>query len=187
MKESTSELVDLGLSVKWRSCNIGASSPEEYGGLYQWAGLDDVTDMSICIDWEKYDTKSYGTKDNKTTLLPEDDVAHIKLGGKWRMPTLAEWEELINTDNCTWNWGKLNGVNGYMVTSNKNGNSIFLPARGYRSRDQIGGIGGCGYYWSSSLLEDDPDYAYHFYFFSFDVDTSSNFRDLGLSVRPVSE
>ena len=79
----------------------------------------------------KYNTKSiWGKVDNKTVLDPKDDVAHVKLGGSWRMPTDAEWMELKN--NCTWTWTTQNGINGYKVTSNKNGASIFLPAAGYR-------------------------------------------------------
>ena len=103
-------LVDLGLSVKWASCNLGASKPSEYGGYYQWAGTEDVSDLSICLDWNncpyhtgseqrlgwtKYNTKwSYGTVDNKTVLESMDDAASVALGEKWRMPTIEEWEEL---------------------------------------------------------------------------------------------
>lgn len=202
--------VDLGLSVKWASCNLGATKPEEYGGYYQWAGLEDVTNTSIYLDcnncpyhtgssyetgWKKYVSSIYpsywsgsGNPDNKTVLDPSDDVAHVKLGGKWRMPTDAEWTELIN--NCTWTWTTQNGVKGYKVTSKKSGytsKSIFLPAAGYRRYDYPSSVGSYGRYWSSSLISIYPSSACGLYFDSGQVDASSAFRYLGKPVRPVSE
>lgn len=204
------EMVDLGLSVKWASCNLGATKPEQYGRYYQWAGLQDVTSTSIDLGWSNcpYHTgsssstgwtkyipsakSSYwsgsGSPDNKTVLNPEDDVAHVKLGGKWRMPTDAEWTEL--RDNCTWTWTTLNGVNGYSVTSKKAGytsKSIFLPAAGYRSGTNLSGAGSRGYFWSSSLSTGSPSGAYCVYFYPANVVRSSNGRCYGQSVRPVSE
>ena len=128
--------VDLGLSVKWASCNVGASSPEECGGYYSWGEIEEKSDYSKNTykwvnngDWNnfvKYCTdSSYGTVDNKTILELEDDVAHVKWGGTWRMPTFAEFQEL--QDNCIWEWTSINGTNGYKVIAN-NGNFIFLPA-----------------------------------------------------------
>ena len=150
------DMVDLGLSVKWATCNLGASKPEEYGGYYQWAGLKDFTSASISLDWNncpyhtgsslyygwtRYvpsDKSSYwsgnGSPDNRTILEPEDDVAHVTLGDNWRMPTKEEWKELIN--NCTWSWTNDyngTGVAGNIGTSNIPGytnKSIFLPAAG---------------------------------------------------------
>ncbi len=186
--------VDLGLSVKWAECNLGATKPEEYGGYYQWAGTEDVSDTSIYLDWDNcpYHTGSsnssgwtkYNTDDNKTTLEASDDAATVNLGGKWRMPTDAEWTELRNS--CSWNWTTLNGVSGYMVTSKKNGNSIFFPAAGYRDFDSLRTVGSYGCYWSSSLYTDFPIDAY---FVEFDSDDVSRgvYRYYGFSVRPVSE
>ena len=202
-KEFVFAAVDLGLSVKWAECNLGATKPEEYGRYYQWAGTREVS--SIYLDWDncpyhtgssyssgwtKYNTKSsYGTVDNKTTLEASDDVAAVNLGGTWRMPTDAEWTELI--DNCTWTWTTLNGVKGYKVRSKKTGytdNWIFLPAAGYRGDDRaLNSVGSNGYYWSSSLYTDNPSHAYVVYFYSVDVDRSNRRRYLGQSVRPVSE
>ena len=198
------DYVDLGLSVKWAKCNLGASKPEEYGGYYQWAGTRDVSDRSIYLYWEncpyhtgsnhesgwtKYNTKpSYGTIDNKTTLEASDDAATVNLGRKWRMPTDAEWKELI--DNCTWTWTTLNGVNGYIVQSKKAGytdNWIFLPAAGYRYRDGLDNVGSYGFYWSSSLYAGYPYCAYLVNFYSGDVYRNRSSRYYGLSVRPVSE
>lgn len=204
-KESPA-LVDLGLSVKWSAWNLGASKPEEYGGYYQWAGTTDVTDKSIYLDWSncpyhtgsssitgwtKYNYKSsYGIVDNKTVLDPEDDVAHVKLGGKWRMPTEAEWDELRNTNNCSWTWTSINGINGYKVQSKKAGFTdkwIFLPATGSRGSGYLFDFGSDGSYWSSSLDADDPDFARSLDFFSGGVETYYGYRKLGGSVRPVSK
>jgi hypothetical protein len=132
------EYVDLGLSVKWATCNVGATKPEEYGDYFAWG----ETTPKDAYDWSTYkwcnggpstQTKyctnsSYGTVDNKTTLDLSDDAACANWGGSWRMPTRAEQDELRN--NCTWTWTTQNGVNGYKVTGT-NGNSIFLPAAGY--------------------------------------------------------
>ncbi|MCQ2155649.1 MAG: hypothetical protein MJY57_00400 [Bacteroidales bacterium] len=207
------EIVDLGLSVKWRTCNLGATKPEEYGGHYQWAGTKDVTDKNIYLDcsncpyhtgsseyygWTKYipsGQSSYwsgtGSPDNKTTLDLEDDVAHVTLGGDWRMPTYDEWTELRN--NCTWEWTNDyngTGIKGQIVTSNKSGytdKSIFLPVAGFRDDDDLYGSYGYGYYWSSSLPTDYPYYAYYVRFYSVGVDTNYSCRYYGLSVRPVQE
>ena len=113
-----------------------------------------------------------------------DDVASVKLGGKWRMPTDAEWTELMT--KCTWTWTTLNGVNGRLVTST-NGNSIFLPAAGYRCGTRLDYAGSHGSYWSSSLTTDDPDYAWLVSFDSDYVIRRDFDRYFGLSVRPVTE
>lgn len=189
------EYVDLGLSVKWATCNVGATSPEDYGGYYAWGETEEKDDYSwSTYKWckgssdtmTKYCTNSsYGTVDNKTTLEPQDDVAHVKWGGSWRMPTEAEQDELHN--NCTWTWTTQNGVKGYKVTSKKNGNSIFLPAAGYRYGTNFYNCGGNGYYWSSSLFEGCSDLALGLYFNSSSCDWYGFNRYYGRSVRPVSE
>ena len=172
------DAVDLGLSVNWGSCNIGANWPEEAGGHYQWAGLTDVTSTSIYLDWDncpyhtgtsnitgwtKYILSAHashwsgeGAPDNKTVLDPEDDIAHVTLGDDWRMPTKEEWAELLDPDNCSWVKTRYNGVNGYLVTSKKAGytdKSIFLPAVGNRDHDIFTRQETGGFYWSSSLYE----------------------------------
>ena len=198
--------VDLGLSVYWASCNLGASKPTEYGGYYQWAGTKDVSDKGIYLDWSncpyhtgsdrypgwtKYNTKSsYGTVDNKKVLKSMDDAASVALGGKWRMPTDAEWTELRNTSNCSWTWTTINGVNGYKVQSKKPGytdNWIFLPAAGYRADMYRYDAGSYGRYWSSSLTTGVPSHALHVLFGSDYVYRSDDCRFHGQSVRPVSE
>ena len=203
---SEMEYVDLGLSVKWATCNLGASKPTEYGGYYQWAGTKDVSDTEINLGWDncpyhtgndgssgwtKYNTKSsYGTVDNKTVLEAMDDAASVALGGKWRMPTYQEWKELFNTDNCSWTWTTIDGINGFKVQSKKSGytdNWIFLPAAGYRNNDGFKYLGSSVGYWSSSLKSGHPGYAGCMGFYSNSVGSGYNYRCFGLSVRPVLE
>ena len=197
------EYVDLGLSVKWATCNVGASKPEEYGGYYAWGEIEEKDNY----DWStykwckgsdgtltKYCTNSYhGTVDNKTDLDPEDDVAHVKWGGTWRMPTLEEQKEL--SEKCTWTWTTQNGVKGYKVTG-PNGNSIFLPAAGYRDETEVYNRGSCGDYWASSIRYMDNYSAGYlgladgYNAWSIEYRTAgwvSTYRNLGHSVRPVCD
>lgn len=188
------EAVDLGLSVKWATCNVGATKAEEYGNYYAWG----ETTTNDYYDWStykyckgsfytqtKYCTDSkYGTVDNKTTLEKSDDVAYTTLGDNWRMPTEAEWAEL--KEKCTWTWTKKNGVKGYKVKAS-NGNSIFLPAAGYRYESALDDAGSNGNYWSSSLSEYYPSYAWNVCFDSSGVDRNLDYRYFGQSVRPVQD
>ena len=198
--------VELGLSVLWASCNLGASKPTEFGGYYQWAGTTDVSDKGLSLNWDncpyhtgsdyksgwkKYNTKSsYGTVDNKTVLDSMDDAASVALGSKWRIPTEEEWSELFNTDNCSWTWTTIDGVDGYKVQSKKPGytnNWIFLPAAGYRNGYYLRDVGSDGRYWLSSLMTGGPYLAYNMYFDSTRSTGDISDRFLGFSVRPVSE
>ena len=189
---TTGEAIDLGLSVKWASCNVGATAPEEYGGYYAWGETEEKSDYS----WKNYKylnnakgviskycshDDGIGVIDNKTTLEPADDVASVKWGGKWRMPTLDEIKEL--KDNCTWEWTTLDGVNGYRVTG-PNSNSIFLPAAGYRYGTEIMFLG-LGHYWSSSLGRDSSQCGYVLGFNSDKYDRYIGKRYIGNPVRPV--
>lgn len=162
-EKTTHDYVDLGLSVKWATCNVGADKPEDNGNLYAW-GETEVKEQytvrtskwgSMPFSLKKYNINSeQGTVDNKTTLDLEDDVAHVTWGGNWRMPTREEMDELH--DNCTWEWTTLNGVNGYRVTSKKQGytdRSIFFPAAGYKANGFYE-YGRNGNYWSRSLMTD---------------------------------
>ena len=193
--ENGHEWVDLGLSVKWATCNVGASSPEDYGDYFAWGETEpkevyDGSTYKYCngsyASLTKYNTSSsYGTiVDNKTQLELTDDAARANWGGSWRMPTYAEMTKLRS--NCTWTWTSQNGVNGYRVTSKSNGNSIFLPAAGYRARSSLKYAGSYGYYWSSSLDTDRPDNAWDVDFDSYTVYSYySRDRGNGHSVRPV--
>ncbi len=180
--------VDLGLSVKWANMNVGAESPEGNGDYFAWG----ETVTKATYDWSTYfDTNDGGStftkynKGGKTVLDPEDDAAHVNWGGSWRMPTKAEWQELI--DNCTWTWTTQNGINGYKVTSNKAGYTdkfIFLPAAGDRYVSDLLNVGSYGNYWSSSL-EFNSNRAWYLRFNSGYRDLGSCARFLGQSVRPV--
>ena len=201
--ENGYEWVDLGLSVKWATCNVGANKPEEYGDYFAWGETEPKTKYS----WETYkwcngsgDTQTkyctdcyfgnFGTVDNKTQLELNDDAARANWGGSWRMPTDAELTELL--EQCTWTPTSQNGVYGYKVTSKKSGytnKSIFLPGAGYREGSLLydaGVSGGYGCYWSSSLRTDHPYYARYAYFRGH-VGRSYNNRSHGFSVRPVCQ
>ena len=186
------EYVDLGLSVKWATCNVGANSPEEYGGYYAWG----ETEEKDYYDWSTYKwcegkfntqtkyctNEKYGTFDNKETLSATDDVVCVKWGGSWRMPTQAEQDELC--ERCKWTWTTQNGVNGYKVVG-PNGNSIFLPAAGVRDEAGLYTAGSDGYYWSSTLYESEQSHAYYINFDSRDLLRLVYGRSHGISVRPV--
>ncbi|MBQ8257004.1 MAG: hypothetical protein IJY98_03690 [Bacteroidaceae bacterium] len=188
-----SRAIDLGLSVKWASCNVGATAPQEYGGYYAWGETEEKSyyfwdSYKYCNgtsnSMTKYCTNSgYGIVDNKITLEASDDVATVKWGGNWRMPTRAEQDELRN--NCTWEWTTLNGVNGYRVTG-PNGNSIFLPAASFREGAAVGIRGYVGYYWSSSSDSSGCSFnAEYLLFGSSYYDWAGAYRIFGLTVRPV--
>ena len=198
-KREDSRAIDLGLSVKWASCNVGATRPEQYGDYFAWGEVEPKTTYS----WSTYkycngsysnmtkycNNSNYGNNgftDNKTVLNPEDDVATAHWGGAWRMPTIAEQVEL--EDNCAWTWTIQKGVNGYKVVG-PNGNSIFLPAAGIMDEGTLGSAGSragsYGYYWSSSLSGDTPRDAYDVYFESGYVGYGDVYRYCGFTVRPV--
>ena len=176
--------VDLGLSVKWATCNVGASEPEYYGDYFAWG----ETRPKGYYDWSNYkwcngtydNLTKYCTIDNKTVLEAADDAARANWGGSWRMPTIEEWSELQH--NCTWTWTGLNGISGYKVTAD-NGNSIFLPASGYFIGESVSIGYGVAHYWSNSLDEQIDAYAMSFDGWSIYVGDMN--RKAGLAVRPV--
>ena len=211
-KESTIPVgaVDLGIvmtrtdgttyKLYWAKSNLSdkglCANPEDYGDYYAWGETEPKENYSwstykfgtSSTSLTKYNTNSAnGTVDNKIVLDPEDDVAHVKLGGKWRMPTDAEWTELRT--KCTWTWTtNYNGtsVKGRIVTAT-NGNSIFLPAAGDRHDTGLSNVGSVGGYCSSSLSTDYPYNAWSVYFESGRVLRYDDYRYYGISVRPVSE
>ncbi len=195
------EYVDLGLSVKWATCNIGATKPEEYGDYFAWGEVEprQYYDWSTYIycngsdnSMTKYCTKSDvgngGFVDNKKVLDLEDDVATTNWGEAWRMPTKEEQEELLN--KCTWTWITFNGVKGYAVVGS-NLNAIFLPAAGCKDANHYFGSDAFGFYWSSSLCKDFPNNAYYMGIYSENFHEFDNlyeyyfYRYFGLSVRAV--
>lgn len=192
--DSSPKAIDLGLSVKWANCNVGATSPEDYGGYYAWGETEEKSNYDwFYYKWvyygnfTKYCTESdCGAVDNKTVLEPKDDVAHVKWGGSWRMPTNEEQQELI--DKCSWSWTEINGVNCYKVTG-PNGNSILLPAAGSCVYgDGATDIAREGLYWSASLYDDGTCCSASALLFYSGRRVSDYYeRSCGFSVRPVSE
>ena len=196
--ENNHEWVDLGLpsGTKWATCNVGASSPTEYGDYFAWG----ETEIKTKYKWSNYkfyqsgssysnvkftkynDSKSRGVVDNKNILELNDDAAHVKWGGNWRMPTGDEWEELGK--ECTWTWSTMDNIQGYEVKSNINGRSIFLPASGWQ-KNATPETGTDGFYWSSTNYSF-PVYGGCLRFTSTDVWDASLDRLFGCSVRPVT-
>ena len=205
------ELVDLGLSVKWASCNLGAELPEEFGNYYAWGATAPYDEYS----WNTYrfgqsgKLAKYNADDDRRYLDWNDDVVHVEFGGNWRMPTIEEWQEL--KDKCTWTETVRNGIKGYEISGN--GNSIFLPIAGLHDGLQTKD-GMRARYWSSSREDNkyshkarslnDGYYAFHdsrnwygddrclgmpvrgVYDDSANHLTNGNLIDLGLSVRWAS-
>ena len=191
--ENGHEYVDLGLTsgTKWATMNVGAKTPQDYGNYYAWGETttkstyrESTYKFGSIAELTKYcndsDRGKDGYTDSKTTLDLEDDAAYVNWGGKWRMPTEAQCEEL--SDECYWVWTSSynnSNVAGYIVykakTSSDKGKyvrrggtpsssyslsdaHIFLPEAGYRNEDGLNAVS-CGC-WSSSLYTDYPDYAY---------------------------
>ncbi|MBR5533029.1 MAG: hypothetical protein IKU59_06980 [Bacteroidales bacterium] len=165
------EYVDLGLSVKWATCYVGADTPEESGDYFAWG----ETEPKDIYNWAtykwcngtsdvmtKYCTSStYGEVDNNRSLEFSDDAARVNWGGSWRIPTELEQQELTN--NCSWIWTTQKGVSGYKVISNINHNSIFLAATGMRDGSSLGWTDSYGTYWLNSLHNNNT-YANYFSF-----------------------
>ena len=193
--------VDLGLpsGTLWATMNVGASSPEDYGSYYAWGETEPYDENGkTTFDWStykwcngsstltKYCNESIsGTVDNKTELDLEDDAAYVNWGSSWRMPSKAQFDELINSSYTTTEWTSVNGVNGRLITSKTNGNSIFLPAAGFRDDASLDKAGSYGTFWSRTLRTDYPGYAWYQFFNSGSVYADSFFRYRGRSVRPV--
>ena len=182
--------VDLGLSVKWATKNVGASSPSDYGDYFAWGETETKSsyDWDNCFDCLDSTGDSWGTYKilGKTSISPTSghDTARENWGGTWRMPTNAEFEELCN--KCTWTWTSQGGHKGCKVTG-PNGNSIFLPAAGWRSGTDRLFVGVDGYYWSSTLGSSYSRCARDLFFGSSRHYTDYDNRRYGRSVRPVTD
>ena len=197
--ENGHEYVNLGLSVKWATCNVGAERPEDYGDYFAWGEVE----PKDTYNWSTYkycngtydsmtkycNKRSYGKDgfiDNKTLLVLSDDAATVNWGGAWRMPTEVEFKELV--DNCVWSWTNEKGVYGYRVRSLISGYSdcsIFLPAAGFMDGETLYGVKLCGLYWSNSFFVDRPNNISFMGFSSDNVGCNGNYRYYGKSVRPV--
>ncbi len=184
------EYVDLGLpsGLKWAAYNVGATKPEEYGGYVAWGETYTKNrysaNGSVTYGLPYSGLKNHGIIGSDGNLTAVFDVARAYWGGDWRMPTTEEQRELLN--NCTWQWTTLNGVNGYKVTG-PNGNSVFLPAAGYRNDTSLGNEGSYGYYWSSTPDEDESSYACYLAFTRSVYVLACITRYNGLTVRAVLE
>ena len=179
--------VDLGLSVKWATCNVGANSPEEYGDYFAWGETTTKSEYTKenCPTYglSYSELQSQGYIDSNGNLTSQYDAATANWGGNWRMPTKAEIQELL--DNCTWTWTKQNGVEGCNVEG-PNGNSIFLPAAGCRNGSSHYGASQGGY-WSSTPYEGNGYYARDLFFYIDDYHVGSGYRYDGWSVRSILE
>lgn len=194
---NTKEWVDLGLpsGTLWATCNVGANSPEEFGDYFAWG----ETFSKDYYDWSTYkwcigglgtitkycydDNSGYNVFiDFKAELDPEDDVAYVHWGPSWRMPSYEQQKELA--EHCTWIWTTQNGVNGCLVIG-PNGNSIFLPATGYRWKESLDGAGSFGTYWSRMLYKDYSILSLSLGFDSNGAVCGKSDRSIGIPVRAV--
>jgi uncharacterized protein (TIGR02145 family) len=175
-------MVDLGLSVYWADCNVGATKAEDYGGLYGWADATGLKTSTNLIDYPSSKPPS------NISGNVNYDIARAKWGGNWRLPTSTEFNELYN--NTTHTWTTLNGVSGCRFTSTKTGytdKSIFLPAAGRRSGTSYITQGSYGYYWTGTYYGIN-NYAYMYTFYNGNnIYLSDDYRYMGESVRPVSD
>ncbi len=174
------EYVDLGLSVKWATCNVGASRPEDYGDYFAWGETKPKS------EYTEKNSATYG--ELSIGNIAGDcryDAARANWGDSWRLPTKEEIEELLA--NCDHEWTRQNGVKGSLFTSKKNGKRIFLPAVGYRYGSSLSRAGEYGNFWSASPYGSGSYYAYNLYFYSGNADWSWDGRYIGFSVRPVTE
>lgn len=192
--DSGSCWIDLRLpsGTLWAECNIGATSPEQYGNYYAWG----ETQPKTVYDWSTYrhcggykdklnkycTERRFGIVDNLSVLLPVDDVATEELGNDAHIPTKEQWQELLNNTQCE--WMEYNGVYGRRFTG-VDGKTIFLPAAGIRSASGLYTVVMNGGYWSSSLYEDNPDHAWCCYFGSGGQGMYDDDRYGGLSLRAV--
>lgn len=214
------EYVDLGLSVLWANCNIGSNSPEEYGDYFAWgetytkscynkmtykfAGetlgetIFPTIDAQIkaLFDFTKYLGEENKQNPNDVRLDITDDVANVQWGNPWRMPTMIEISELI--DSCNWVLDEIKGIKGYWAVSKVNGNNIFFPLGGYINDDVFEDVGKSGKYWASDLRPDMCFEAYQIWMSS-EEDSSKiekgasvilsddGFRENGRNVRAVCD
>lgn len=170
--------VDLGLpsGLKWGTCNVGASLPEEIGEYFTWGGTTAISSYS------EENCKTYKRDMTDISSNPDYDAAMAKWGAFWRLPTESEFVELKN--KCDWTWLSQNGKNGYKVTG-PNGKSIFLPAAGCWNGKSLYGVGAYGRYWSSSFEEGDSVAAFGLNFNNSSHGFGLYYRYVGQSLRPV--
>ena len=190
------EYVDMGFTsgVKWAAYNVGATTPEGYGEHYAWGEIETKEEYT----WQDGNCLTYGKDLGDISAKAEYDVATVKWGGNWRTPKLQDMYELVT--QCTWIWANVNGVNGYNVVSNINGNHIFLPAAGFMNtpasvasgNEGVLEQGVEGYYWTTTPYSEELEggtntnkRACFVYFNSAGYMTDQGLRFNGGSIRPV--
>lgn len=189
-------VVDLGLSVKWADHNVGAKSVSDYGGTYGWADpTGTLVTSSVWDENSRWKPNLYGGPNPSSNISGSSfDIAHVKWGGSWRMPTGGEFVELYN--NCTYKDSTVNGVKGVRFTSKRNYRSIFFPFAGAHYSSNVNVQGGYGFYWSSTLYDDNNHYYAHYLYIYGSASESDGIlygttglsygmRYMGLCVRPV--
>lgn len=197
------EYVDLGLSVKWAKMNIGASSETDYGQFFQWGDISGYTADQVtgstephkAFSWADYKFNpsgdgetmtKYNSTDGKTVLESSDDAAVANMEGLWRMPTEAEFNELLTASTITKSWTTVNGVNGYKFSLTADPTKyVFFPAAGRCYDSSVYGAGSFGGYWSSSLYASDVLGGRLLFFISGNCKMYDNSRYVGFSVRGV--
>ena len=190
------QAIDMGLSVKWAPWNVGASKAEECGAYFAWGEVNASKESYDCDTYFYFEGignddevrfKYDGSVENEI-LESSDDAATANWGSGWRMPTIAEWRELVDDNNCTWTWiENYNdfGINGYEVKSKRTDGVLFLPAAGFRIESDLCDAGECGKYWSS-VLHRGCACACCLFFVSNCNHLDNDFRGDGFSVRAVA-
>ena len=183
------EYVDLGLSVKWATCNVGATSPEQTGLYFAWGETTGYTAEQVTSRVRAFNDDAYNAgpaASISADLTLEQDAAHTYMGGNWRMPTKAEYQELIDNCDVTWtNDYNGTGVAGRVFTSKVNGNSVFFPTAGNCRTWTVVSVDSRGYYLSASWKS--PSYAWNLIFDSGSQLLHNDYREYGYSVRGVCE
>ncbi|MBR5843183.1 MAG: hypothetical protein IKY75_01195 [Bacteroidaceae bacterium] len=191
MENKDYQFVDLGLTVKWASCNVGADTPEEYGDFFSWGDIETKPSYTgdSCRTYEravyrggKYSPYKKGIDEICTDA--EYDAARANWGGAWHMPTKAHMDELVS--RCSWEWVELGEVKGYKVTG-PSGNSIFLPAAGWLYGSSHTNVGVVGAYWCSTPIMAGNKEAYRLLFANGEILVQGYNRYCGFTVRPVCE
>ena len=183
-EENGHRYVDLGLpsGIKWATRNVGAPSPEDYGGYYAWGETSTKSN---------YGTENYSVQgkysmgqDNLTELLPADDAAHIVMGGNWYIPTREEVQELL--DNCTFESIDMKNGSGYKVVSKRNGKYFLLPAAGSITYDVEEYVGGVFFYWTSSVNADRASEAWNLNTYNNELVVDGRVRFRGCPIRAIT-
>ena len=198
-KDTNIDYVDLGLpsGTKWATMNIGAEKETDYGLYFAWGetqGYSGITEDKK-FSWNDYKygistsvwTK-YNSTDGLTTLEPSDDAATVNWGGKWKMPTIEQVNELLDASNCTNQFVidyKGTGINGRLITSVRNGTKLFFPAGGCLELGVNNYIGKTGDYWTSGLRPGSKDFAQYLTFSNESMFLHYYYRYCGRMVRPV--